>query len=135
MSRNLAAREKIAALQARAAAEREEFAVQLGAVSRGSAPARSLASGMLGGAQAVSSLLALLPGGRGGVTGLALRAGALPLAATLARGLIRSRLLRYGVLAGGVALAVWWFGQRDARRAERDEEEPPPFDDPDPSLP
>jgi hypothetical protein len=30
---------------------------------------------------------------------------------------------------------VWWFGQRDARRAERDEEEPPPFDDPDPSLP
>lgn len=129
---------RVELLRTRAALERMELGEHLGNLGVRSAPARGFASGLLSGASTVSSVVGRLSSG-GGVGARLLRTAAVPLVAALARSVVRSRAVRYAVLAAGAAGAAWWFWQRhdagSVSEAEYDAYEPPPFDDPDPSLP
>lgn len=130
---------RIELLRTRAALERMELGEHLSHLGVRSAPARSFATGLLSGASTMRGVVGLLTRPGGGFKARLVRAAAVPVIAAIARGAARSRVLRYAVLGAGAAGVAWWLWQRyatgPALDAEFDTDEPPPFDDPDPSLP
>ena len=129
---------RVELLRTRAALERMELGEHLSNLGVRSAPARGLAGGLLNGASTVRGLVGRFSSG-GGVGARLVRAAAVPLVAAIARSVVRSRAVRYAALAAGAAGAAWWLWQRyeagPARDPQFDEYQPPPFDDPDPTLP
>ena len=130
---------RIELLRTRAELERMELGEHLNHLGIRSAPARGFATGLLSGASTMRGVMGLLIGPGGGLKARLVRAAAVPVIAAVARGAARSRVLRYALLGAGVAGVAWWLWQRyatgPADDAEFDAYEPPPFDDPDPSLP
>ena len=130
---------RIELLRTRAALQRMELGEHLSHLGIRSAPARGFATGLLSGASTMRGVVGLLTGPGGGLKARLVRAAAVPVIAAIARGAARSRVLRYAVLGAGAAGLAWWLWQRYATASAHDPEldahEPPPFDDPDPSLP
>jgi hypothetical protein len=130
---------RLALLRTRAALERMELGEHVSMLGVRSAPVRGFATGLLSGASTMRGIAGLLTSRGGGLKLRLLRAAAVPAFAAIARGAARSRTVRYAVLAAGAAGFAWWLWQRNAAEPADDPAldayEPPPFDDPDPTLP